>query len=481
MFIRKFLISSMLCLVGQVHAMPTEQPLCELNIFIHGTYGSAFSFLSYPWVRNDALKGTTYEAVQRKMRDSQFAQYRRLMGDSGLTEVGLATDLDQQHPIRYVVDAFRSIHHTVHANDFNEHRYFMFGWNGLLSQQERRQEAIRLYNELVALVEQVKVAGKTPVLNVYAHSHGCNVLLNLALIDACVFDMASLPPFTESDVVSAMQKLFIDNETSLSSRPVRRSIGVVGTPIRDLPLGAHWYQKPITRLQVPLNATLLAIPVQPETAPLVASSIFSKVLHLYSENDGIIISDFISSKKKSQVFFDEKITQGHPTVKTIRWMNGRTPLDECPACLIQQKKSRLGMLKNLSKKRFDKIKNGGGNPDCHHPMDPTHADFWATGNKREGAFFEEVPLVVYMPLVEALVGEAGDAQRLDFCLLDKEDGIAGALFVHDHEHKPTLVAMQEVSNVPIIEARHGIRAALNVTTKIRINVKLTLPSFLRGK
>ncbi len=448
MFVRRICIIFIFCVAAQLYAQDSvDKKTCQIHVYVHGTYGSAFSFISLPWVKKDALKGTTYVSLQRKMRSSQLAQYRRLMGDHGLTEVTPGICLPETHPIHYVADALRLIHREVNVHDTSEQRHFLFGWSGLLSQHERRYASIRLYNELVALVERVKAEGKIPVLKLYAHSHGGNVLLNLALVDACAFDLASLPPLTQPDVVSSMQKLFID--------------------------GAEWYKKPTQRLQASIFATFLATPVQQETAPLVVSPFFTRVLHIYSENDGIMASDFISSSRQSVMLFDDVLVQGHASIKTIRWMNGRTPLDD--SLLEPLKKSRLGPLKNLSRKRINRIKNGGGNPDCPYPNDPTHADFWSVGNKRDGAFFEEVPLLIYMPLVEHLLPMVGDAQRLDFCLTDEDDSIGGALFAYNDQQKPELKAMKLISNEPLLEARQGIQEVLNVSKKLTINVKLTLP------
>ena len=108
-------------------------------------------------------------------------------------------------------------------------------------------------------------------------------------------------------------------------------------------------------------------------------------------------------------------------------MNNRMPVDFCQRCDDQKKKidkrSYFGALKDLSSRSMHRLKNGGGNPDSHHEQDPTHVDFWAIGNLRDGAFFDQVPLFVFIPLMrKLLLAAADDAQYFDFCLRDHDYG-----------------------------------------------------------
>jgi hypothetical protein len=446
----------------------SDAKTCQVHVFVHGTYGSFFTLLSYPYVKSDNLKGTSYVAIQRLMRETQLVRYRRFTSAPGLFEVSPGSKLRENEPARYVVGSFSAIQREVKPNDTNSHRYFMFGWCGLLSQQERRRESIRLYNELVGLVASIRAEGKEPVLNIYGHSHGANVVLNLGLVDGCAFVPEQLPAQTEVDVIENMNKLLAGAAAN----------DLVDLLDKDAFEGAkQWYVKPITKLDFVNRIILFGVPVQNETAPLVLSPLFKNVLQVYSDNDGVASSDGISSKKTSVAHFDPALVDGHPSIKMIRWMNNRTPLDACPQCVDQKlaKKSRLGPLKNLTKERMKRLKNGGGNPDSHHPLDPTHGDFWSIGNKREGAFFEQVPLLVYMPLLSKLLPSAGVAQRLDFCLLDRDDRAEGVLFVNDGKHQPELCGHTSVSLKPVQWARTGIAKILNVSKKLEFNFTIKTP------
>lgn len=448
-----------------------NQKVCEIHVFVHGSYGSFFSLLSYPYVKKDAIKGTVYLSIQRMMRDTQLVKYRRFMSGPGIFEVTPGVDIPNNHPARYVIGAFKAMQHEVKPQDLHEHRYFLFGWSGLLSQRERRREAIRLYNELVVLVDKVRAEGKEPLLKIYGHSHGCNVMLNLGLVDACTFDMGQLPLYTEPHTVGCMQRLLDGAATA----DLKDLLGRNGWQTAEV-----WYKKPSSRLQCPTSLFLFGMPVQPETAPLVASPLFEKVIQIYSENDGVLASDHISSTRRSAVLIEEKILKGHQNIKVVRWMNDRTPVDECEECLHPKppKKSRLGPLKDFTGERFKRLQQGGGNPDCHHPLDPTHADFWSIGNKRGGAFFEEVPLLIFTPLLEKFLNTVGEKQTLDFALVGKPDDEAqGALFVHDSVEQYFLHGAQTVPLTPLLWARQGIHRILTVNKKLEVSLKVTSPFF----
>lgn len=449
------------------------KPVCELNVFVHGSYGSAFALLSYFKVKNDNLNNTAYLSLQRAMRETDFVRYRRFSGKAGLLEVTTATSVVVNNSARYVIGAYDAIRREVEPNDIHENRYFLFGWSGLLSQRERRSEAICLYNELAALAAEVKAQGKTPLINLYCHSHGCNVALNLALVAGCTFDVKSIPATTEAEVIISMDSL-------LAGGAVANLPALVGQ--QKAAARQKMYAKPKLRLKNIDRLIMLCLPVQPETAPLVTSSLFGSVLQIYSDNDGILYRDAVSSKKVSTALFDPALLHRHPSIKVIRWMNNRMPVDFCQPCDDQKKKidkrSYFGALKDLSSRSMHRLKNGGGNPDSHHEQDPTHADFWAVGNLRDGAFFEQVPLFVFIPLMrKLLLAAADDAQYFDFCLFDTDNQAQALLFNSTHADHPQLCATGETSLRPVQWARSGVQHALDVRKKLRIAIKIRSPFF----
>ena len=111
--------------------------------------------------------------------------------------------------------------------------FYLFGWSGKLSYQEREDTARILYNEIKALIaEYKKQYGTTPALRLITHSHGGNVALNLAKIKEA------------GDTEFVIDELI-----------------------------------------------LLACPVQIKTAPLIKDKLFKKIYSLYSTRDLIQILD----------------------------------------------------------------------------------------------------------------------------------------------------------------------------------------------
>lgn len=445
--------------------------VCDVHVFIHGSYGTPFSFLSYSNIKKDVVKDTTYLAIQRAMRDTEWVRYNRFMDGEGMREVTPGSDLPKNHTARYVIGAFSAIHREIKQEEIREQRHFLFGWNGLLSQRERRRESIRLYNELLFLVEQIKAEGKKPILHLYGHSHGCNVMLNLALVDACCFEGAVLPIEADRNVIACMQKLLAGGAVSDLKDMLKQKF---------TPETALWYKKPTVRLDPIAELVLFGVPVQVETACLAAGLLFERVLQVYSENDGIPDKDSISSRSPAAVTFSKDVLRGHPNIKIVRWMHNRLSTDVCVLCQQQAQKnkktSRFDKLKNFNPSRLQKIRDGGANPDSHHPLDPTHADFWSIGKNRDGAFFEQVPLVVFLPLLSSLVEQSGDAQQLDFCLLSDGVEASAGLFVIN-ENIPTLAASGVVSLGPIEWARNGVLRILNVRKKLEIGLTFKSPFF----
>lgn len=78
---------------------------------------------------------------------------------------------------------FYKIAHTLYMHNHQEfpmqHIYF-FGWSGHLNAQERKKTAAYLYCELLTLIKQYQhTYKKKPIIRIFAHSHGTNVVLNM--------------------------------------------------------------------------------------------------------------------------------------------------------------------------------------------------------------------------------------------------------------------------------------------------------------
>lgn len=129
--------------------------------------------------------------------------------------------------------------------------FYLFGWSGALSHQERLHHAKILYAQLNELIAGYRALhGVTPRIRLVTHSHGGNVALNLALV-----------------------------------------------------------KKPHLALKKIDQLVLLACPVQDRTAHLPYDSLFKKVYNFYSTKDLIQILDpqrVHTNQEKTQTFFSRR-------------------------------------------------------------------------------------------------------------------------------------------------------------------------------
>jgi len=128
---------------------------------------------------------------------------------------------------------FRLLASTIKDHD-SEHfpleEFYIFSWSGRLQNKERKDSAEKLSQEIITLISQYKKKyGFKPIIRIISHSHGGNVVLN----------MAALPNAIDNIIIEAL--------------------------------------------------VLLACPVQEETMHLINSPIFCRIYSLYSSLDMIQI------------------------------------------------------------------------------------------------------------------------------------------------------------------------------------------------
>lgn len=89
------------------------------------------------------------------------------------------TSLPTDHHFR-VLTSIIAEHDPEH---FPLQEFYVFGWSGRLQNQERKDAANQLYHEIILLCERYKQKyGCEPTIRIIAHSHGGNVVLNMAKI-----------------------------------------------------------------------------------------------------------------------------------------------------------------------------------------------------------------------------------------------------------------------------------------------------------
>lgn len=183
----------------------------RITIFIHGTYGSLLSlfgltagpqehlmvaFTHYIYcsllgvakVAHGKTDYALYTLAQKAVGSMNSFYKDRLMEGLGLHKF----DLDAIHncytaSIQSKIKAYDVMARNLFCHDSSDNKtvniYYSFGWSGALSQQARIQAAHDLYADLSKELELFKQQNIKPSIRFICHSHGGNVVLNLAQIE----------------------------------------------------------------------------------------------------------------------------------------------------------------------------------------------------------------------------------------------------------------------------------------------------------
>lgn len=233
--------------IGVVPDVLEAQKKCIMTVFIHGTVGPRFSItMFFKWLKN-MLKGKRRNcgAYQEYIEESKRVSLHRFqpIGDLGLVKIDLCKEIPKKDFCYFGKQTavfYEKIRRCVCYNDQSDVIFYTFGWSGRLCGKHRRAEALKLYDAILAEKDRLAKEKKLPVeVHLLAHSHGCNVVLNL-----------------DSAEKEREEELCID------------------------------------------KAVFFGGPVQSETEELVKSKVFKRIYHVFSEGDFIQRLDFVSTKDR---------------------------------------------------------------------------------------------------------------------------------------------------------------------------------------
>ena len=270
----------------------------RILLFIHGTFGSTLGLLDIPSVMKDNLKGSLYTKTARSMRKDRFFFCTQPLLHRGLTafEPSFDRTSDDGGFVAYPIGkCFEQMAHYAWGDSEVRH-YYVFGWSGLLSQNKRRHEALRLLNELNEEVKKFKARGISPKITIVSHSHGGNVVLNMGLLAAELggHTFSKIPEFEHTESV-LKARLF------LAQLPEKESV-------QGLTSHKRWDYRPEKPEWTVEQFVLLGTPIQPETDFVVTAPLFESVLNCYSYSDRVQPNDWIStSRYYSEQRFDRVI------------------------------------------------------------------------------------------------------------------------------------------------------------------------------
>lgn len=384
-----------------------------INVFVHGTHGFLFGLFSLPNVWHDSLEGSLYRKIAEEWRNYNASYFSQIMSERGLHKVPVhQKELKKIESMTVpIIRAYDQLARLVGRPNV-KHDYYTFGWNGVLSQKERRLEAIRFYNELSALVNDFQQQGITPKIRLISHSHGGNLCLNLAAIHELLHKTESADDAHKQE--SLVRMSIIINELQ---------------EIKDD--GKKWYKKPTYHTFTIDELIMFATPIQQETEVFCFSPFFKKIVNCYSDNDLAQTADFIStleSKSRSKITCRET-SESCRRIKQIRIMTDR--------CMKNGDVSPLegfGIEKFINKISFTSLFRGG-QLVSDYPNDPTHEDFWHVHWQKHGTFYDPLPLVVLTPLIVHALNDLDASEDLDMniCATSK-DGIFDFYKYNTHDY-----------------------------------------------
>lgn len=337
---------------AQASVQPKQQEEW-LTIFVHGTFGCLFGVFSFPAVLKDRIGSSFYKGLAGIQRKDPANFLDQPIMQPGLVKIEPSYNLDStkgKYFLAYpLAQAFQDFSH--YGNDKSLMTFYTYGWSGLLSQKQRRIDAVRFYNELTEELQRYHQVGKSPKIRLVAHSHGGNLCLNLAAINDTL-TLASYSDIDEETADAGTNAALSPMYKYLKSLPNKKAVANE----KDL---KQFDYVPNKLLSID-ELVLLGTPVQVETKPFFFSPTFKKIYHFYADSDGIQALDHISTKKPSlrQVTYpteklpkiravptliQSKITINYPRKKYalshrdlwgISWHKNSNPLSPLPVCVI---------------------------------------------------------------------------------------------------------------------------------------------------
>lgn len=221
------------------------EQVINVHIFVHGTRCSFLSLVSaVPLVKRALQDYHLYSKVVITSCDDDRFQDTQVMLDKGMLEIPrgmidrcrnsrLDSNLSRKAAIQII-----NGYDYLNADKENIHRYYTYGWDGMLSDNYRKNDSLDMYKAIITLRDKLakEYPNKKIVITMDGHSHGGNLIFYLAF-----------------------------HENKLKKDLVIDRVILYGTPI------------------------------QPETAAYCLHPMFKKIINIYSEGDHIQVADKFST------------------------------------------------------------------------------------------------------------------------------------------------------------------------------------------
>lgn len=374
----------------------------RMVVFIHGTFGAVLSLLDAPGVLHDSVKGSFYEKVVTRARSDQFFFKNQPLAQCGLISFEPSFECHESvgffaaYPIAKTFDLMCD----QVQKDAEQRHYYLFGWSGLLSQESRRQEALRLLNLLSEEVQKFKDQKIDPKITLICHSHGGNVALNLGLFVS----------FLRGENLSSVRGVV----HARSYKKLRSLLDVL--PDRQSVIHKQDMQKWDYKPNVPSwnidQVVLLATPIQPETDAAIFSSFFNRVYNCYSYADAVQVSDWISTKR----YFSER--RFARIKRLLRRENQQLP------GRLRQVRIMVGRQKDKAGKLIFRVSS---------QADPAHKDFWFLLFRRmkRNHLFKPLPVLTLFPLISDVLFKNDQLLDVDVNIVARSGELVAEVVRHN--------------------------------------------------
>ncbi len=396
-----------------------------ITIFTHGAFGSVLGLLNTFEVIKDNIKGTRYKKLIGKMRKNPHFYTHQPILQKGLVKIKPSFELSASKNNKYaaypIIKAYETILQEISPAK-EQNFFYTFGWSGLMSQNQRRKEAIRFYNALNDEISKYSQMGINPKIRIIAHSHGGNLALNLAAVKTCLNNLENK---SELEVIAIND----DEKESLLCMMQR---------IKNLPTKENVKTKkgqkvfdyiPIKKDLVINELIMFGTPIQAETEYFAFHDLFQKVYNFYSEEDIVQKMDWITTKKyysEQRLSLLDKI-KGKikdrlklPKVIQVKIMMEREVITKKLTEKLQETDTILTLTTNPIQKNqsfWRRLLDRAKGLWQKATSDPTHRELWfASWDKKD--MLSPLPTVIFTPImVNAIekISEQIDDLDLNIC------------------------------------------------------------------
>lgn len=411
-----------------------------MTVFVHGTFGTTLGLFSMFNVIKGNVENTSYKKITSHMRyDPYFHQLQAILepGLYAVTPTFTPPQTKNKPCALPLAAAYQSLTDYISPGTENQ-LFYTFGWSGLMSQQRRRKEAIRFYNMLAVEYKKLQERGITPKIRIIAHSHGGNVVLNLAGVDALARSNAAptKQEFPDPDHLTSMQELYTLFEKTSTPEAARTKHNQKKWDYRPTPV-------PFTIDEL----IVLGTPLQPETTPFFLSPFFKNIFNVYSAGDTIQGMDWVSTRR---YYSDQRLpclpvdVSSQPNVRQIKiMMNKPTVTKKTVETDEPEQPSIMGTLSTLWRSLMHE-KNASTQPD------PSHKELWfvawdATERMLHAQeHIKPYPYAIFIPFLQALVAEHPTLKDVDVRIKFGKDKVSFISYEHDSLKKEKKIILPQV-------------------------------------